>query len=296
MSRKYPVGTQDLSEVITGGYAYVDKTFFAHKLITQGKFYFLSRPRRFGKSLFLSTLFYLFKGKKEIFEGLFIYDKWDWSKTNPIIKISFSNIGHSEIGLPKAIENNLLKTAEEYQVELTGDSNGLKFQELIEKLDEQYGKVVVLIDEYDKPIIDYIDNDIPKAIENRGILKSFYSILKDADPHLKLVFITGVSKFSKVSIFSDLNNLQDITLNAQYSSICGISQIELETYFKGELQEYNAEKIKHWYNGYSWKGTERVYNPFSLVNFFSSGGDYQNYWRSAAAVCVRYANFSNELS
>lgn len=281
--RKYPVGIQDLSEVITGGYVYVDKTFFAHKLITQGKFYFLSRPRRFGKSLFLSTLYYLFKGKKEIFEGLYIEDKWDWSKTSPIIKISFSNIGHTEKGLYQAINDQLDKIAEEYDLIFRETTIGSKFQELIEKLDEKYGKVVVLIDEYDKPIIDYIDTDIHgsairKAIENRGILKSFYSILKDADPHLKLVFITGVSKFSKVSIFSDLNNLYDITINAEYSGICGITQNELESNFEEELQTYDAEKIKHWYNGYSWKGKETVYNPFSLVNFFSSGGDFQNYW------------------
>ncbi len=278
MSRKYPVGIQDLSEVITGGYAYVDKTFFAHKLITQGKFYFLSRPRRFGKSLFLSTLFYLFKGKKEIFEGLFIYDKWEWSKTSPIIKISFSNIGHSTAGLEKAIHDTLNENALQYGVEFTKQDFDQKFRELIQKLDEQYGKVVVLIDEYDKPIIDYIDNDIPKAIENRGILKSFYSILKDADPDLKLVFITGVSKFSKVSIFSDLNNLNDITLDSGYSGICGITQAELEHNFEEELKVYDAEKIKNWYNGYSWKGIETVYNPFSLVNFFVKNGDFQNYW------------------
>jgi hypothetical protein len=276
--RKYPVGIQDFDKLRTQNYVYVDKTYFVHRMADWGGYYFLSRPRRFGKSLFLSTLYYLFKGKREIFEGLYIADKWDWSQTNPIIKISFSNIGHSTSGLEKAIHYTLDENAKDYGIEFEQQNFDRKFKELIEKLDAKYGKVVILIDEYDKPIIDYIDTDIPKAIENRGILKSFYSILKDADPHLKLVFITGVSKFSKVSIFSDLNNLQDITLNAQYSSICGISQTELETYFKEELQEYDAEKIKHWYNGYSWKGAERVYNPFSLVNFFSSGGDFQNYW------------------
>jgi hypothetical protein len=276
--RKYPVGIQDFDKIRTQNYAYVDKTYFVHRMADWGGYYFLSRPRRFGKSLFLSTLYYLFRGKKEIFEGLYIEDKWDWTQTNPIIKISFSNIGHGEIGLYQSVENALITTAKEYGLELNSEGNGPKFKELIQKLDAQYGKVVVLIDEYDKPIIDYIDTDIPKAIENRGILKSFYSILKDADPHLKLVFITGVSKFSKVSIFSDLNNLWDITLNADFSSICGISQSELEAYFEEELKIYDPEKIKHWYNGYSWKGTESVYNPFSLVNFFSSNGDFQNYW------------------
>ncbi|TAG99119.1 MAG: hypothetical protein EAZ16_15155 [Sphingobacteriales bacterium] len=129
LKRKYPVGIQDLSEVITGGYTYVDKTYYAYKLIDEGKFYFLSRPRRFGKSLFVTTLEYLFKAKKEIFEGLYIYDKWDWSKTSPIIKIGFSSIGHTELGLYKAIENVLIKTAEQYEIHLEAENNSLKFKE-----------------------------------------------------------------------------------------------------------------------------------------------------------------------
>ena len=193
--RKYPVGIQDLSEVITGGYTYVDKTYYVYKMIDEGKFYFLSRPRRFGKSLLVTTMEYLFKGKKGIFEGLYIYDKWDWSKTNPIIKIGFSSIGHTELGLYKAIENVLLKTAEQYEIQLEAENNALKFKELIQKLNAKHGKVVVLIDEYDKPIIDYIEKDTAKALENRDILKSFYSILKDADPHLKLVFFAVVGVF-----------------------------------------------------------------------------------------------------
>ncbi len=281
--RYYPVGIQDFNKLRTLGYVYVDKTEYVWKLAELGGYYFLSRPRRFGKSLFVTTMEYLFKAGgnplyKEIFEGLYIYDKWDWTKTNPIIKIGFSSIGHTEIGLYKAIENALLETAAAYKIHLDAENNSLKFKELIQKLDAKYGKVVVLIDEYDKPIIDYIEKDTAKALENRDILKSFYSILKDADPHLKLVFITGVSKFSRVSIFSDLNNLQDITLNPEYSSICGITQEELEQNFPQELEVYGAAKIKQWYNGYHWKSGESVYNPFSLVNFFVSNGHFQNYW------------------
>jgi len=152
---------------------------------------------------------------------------------------------------------------------------------LILQLSSKYNKkVIVLIDEYDKPLIDYLDPDnLHKAIDNRAILKSFYSILKDADPHLKLVFITGISKFSQVSIFSDLNNLYDITLREDYNEICGISQRELEASFPQELSVYDKEKIRHWYNGYRWhlRG-EKVYNPFSLLNFFSGDGDFQNFW------------------
>ncbi len=283
MSRKYPVGIQDFSEIRTGGYIYVDKTHYVYKLVNESKFYFLSRPRRFGKSLFISTLDYIFRGHQELFEGLYIHQKWDWTQTNPIIKVSFSNISHKEKGLHQAIDDSLDETAKKYDIELQANFNSGKFKELIEKLSIQYGKVVVLIDEYDKPIIDYLGADdaeagIAKAIENRDILKSFYSILKDADPYLKLVFITGVSKFSKVSIFSDLNNLKDLSTDANYASICGINQQELEQHFIEELQVFDPEQIKKWYNGYSWGGPERVYNPFSLLNFFSGDGYYKNYW------------------
>jgi Predicted AAA-ATPase/PD-(D/E)XK nuclease superfamily len=282
MIQKYPVGIQDFSEVRTGGYVYVDKTSFIDTLIGQGKFYFLSRPRRFGKSLFVSALQYLFQGRKELFEGLYIEDKWDWSKTNPVIKISFSNIGHKTLGLEKAIQGSLDETAKSYGIAFTQEKIDQKFKELIQSLDAQYGKVVILIDEYDKPIIDYLGTDtatggVPKAIENRDVLKSFYSILKDADPHLKLVFITGVSKFSKVSIFSDLNNLTDLTIDASFSSICGISQEELEKCFVEELKIFDADKIKKWYNGYSWGGVTKIYNPFSLLHFFR-GKEFKNYW------------------
>jgi hypothetical protein len=277
MIQKYPVGIQDFSEVRTGGYVYVDKTPFIEALINQGKFYFLSRPRRFGKSLFVSALHYLFQGKKELFEGLYIEDKWDWSVTNPVIKISFSNIGHKSLGLEKAIQGSLDDTAKNYNVFLTKETIDQKFKELIEILDFQYGKVVILIDEYDKPIIDYLGTNTEKAIENRDVMKSFYSILKDADPHLKLVFITGVSKFSKVSIFSDLNNLTDLTIDNEFSTLCGISQEELEKYFVEELNFFDRDKIKKWYNGYSWGGNSKVYNPFSLLHFFR-GKEFKNYW------------------
>ena len=275
--RKYPVGIQDFSEVRKGGYVYVDKTMFIDKLFWHGKYYFLSRPRRFGKSLFLSTLDYLFQAKQDFFEGLYIYDKWDWTKTNPIIKISFSNIDHKGMGLMRAIEVELGKIATKYGIVLQSTTIGATFRELIESLFALHGSVVVLIDEYDKPIIDYLGTDTPKAVENRETLKAFYSILKDADPYLKLVFITGVSKFSRVSIFSDLNNLTDLTTDSGFAAICGISQAELERDFEEELRISDPEKIKKWYNGYSWGGNVRVYNPFSLLHFFR-GKEFKNYW------------------
>ena len=275
--RYYPVGIQDFSEVRKGGYVYVDKTMFVDRLFWHGKFYFLSRPRRFGKSLFLSTLDYLFQGREELFNGLYIHERWDWSKTNPIIKISFSNIGHKTMGLEKAIQAALNEIAKRHDIVFTKNEIDQKFKELIEILSAKLGKVVILIDEYDKPIIDYLGTDTPKAVENRDILKSFYSILKDADPHIRLVFITGVSKFSRVSIFSDLNNLTDLTTDSDFAAICGISQDELERDFTEELAVFDKQKIKKWYNGYSWGGNIRVYNPFSLLHFFR-GKEFKNYW------------------
>jgi hypothetical protein len=278
MIQKYPVGIQDFPEIRNNGYLYVDKTQFAHKLVEQGKFYFLSRPRRFGKSLFISTLECLFLAKKELFKGLYIEDKWNWEQTYPIIRMSFSNIGHKEKGLYRAIDDQLNRIAESHGITFRDDVISGKFKELIEKLSETRGKVVVLIDEYDKPIIDYLGDQTETALENRDILKSFYSILKDADPHLKLVFITGVSKFSRVSIFSDLNNLQDLTTNQFFSGCCGITQDELEMYFEKELQVADKERIKEWYNGYTWDLKTSVYNPFSLLNFFVQGYEFKSYW------------------
>jgi hypothetical protein len=280
--QKYPIGLQDFGGIRKNGYVYVDKTLHIHRLVTSYKYYFLSRPRRFGKSLLISTLECVFKGQKELFEGLHIYDKWDF-EPYPIIRISFSNIGYRTKGLLNAISGVLNEISSEYGITLSSEkadiANG--FKELIKSLYHKYNQqVVILIDEYDKPIIDYLDPEqLYLARENRGVMKTFYSILKDADPYLKLVFITGVSKFSQVSIFSDLNNLNDITLDQHYNEICGITQEELEANFSRELEVYDRAKIKEWYNGYKWhvKGCT-LYNPFSILNFFSKEGDFFNYW------------------
>jgi hypothetical protein len=280
--QKYPVGHQDFKKIITNDFVYVDKTRYVHQLLEKGGYYFLSRPRRFGKSLFVSVLYYLFKGEKALFEGLYIADKWTFEEY-PVIRISFSDIGYRTKGLTKAIADELKSITEKEKLLLSVELQTIdeKFKALIHALQAKYQKqVVILIDEYDKPIIDYLDQDqLPKARENRGILKSFYSILKDADPYLKLVFITGVSKFSQVSIFSDLNNLYDLSMKQDFNEICGISQAELEAYFPKELEVFDREKIRHWYNGYRWhiKG-DTLYNPFSILNFFASGGDFFNYW------------------
>ena len=282
--KKLPIGIQSFSELRKAGYLYVDKTDLIFQLATQGKYYFLSRPRRFGKSLLVSTLSHLFQGNKELFEGLWIYDQWDW-QTLPVIHLSFNNFGYKELGLEKALTQRLEKIANSFGISLSEEVNSLRFKELIEELHKLRGQVVVLIDEYDKPILDYLD-DVPKAEAHRELLKSFYSILKDADPHLRLVLLTGVSKFSRVSIFSELNNLNDLTIYSDYATLLGYTQDELEHYFADRLEQLAPQfggresllaQIKQWYNGYSWDTKHYVYNPFSILNFFAKKS-FENFW------------------
>lgn len=285
MKKRLALGRQEFSEVIGDNCIYVDKTQDIHRLINDGKYYFLSRPRRFGKSLLANTMKELFLGNKELFEGLWIYDKWNWEETYPVIKISFSNIDYSALGLERAIDEMLTDIAKEQNIELTKNSIARKFQELIKLLSEK-AQVVILIDEYDKPIIDYLD-DLDQAEENRKILKNFYSILKDLDKNIRFLFITGVSKFSKVSIFSDLNNLTDITIDENFSKIVGWTKEEILQYFPDYLkrleEKYKAwfpdimKEIITWYNGYSWDGISRLFNPVSIMNLLIKR-DFRNYW------------------
>ncbi len=285
MKKRLPLGNQEFSEVIGNNCVYVDKTETIYKLVTEGQYYFLSRPRRFGKSLLANTIKELYLGSKELFKGLWIYDKWNWKKKYPVIKMSFSSINHDVLGLKEALNNQLNTLASFYNILLKQKANALKFQELIIKLSEN-GQVVIIIDEYDKPIIDYIDN-LSKAEENRKILKNFYSVLKDLDKHIKFFFITGVSKFSKVSIFSDLNNLEDITIDDNFSQIVGWTKEEIEKYFPEYIQDIAKKyenvfpdimfEIQKWYNGYSWDGITKVYNPWSLMRLFKSQ-EFSNYW------------------
>ncbi|WP_337954084.1 AAA family ATPase [Hydrogenobaculum sp. Y04AAS1] len=263
-----PIGIQTFEKIRNSNYYYVDKTMFVKKL-ENGGYYFLSRPRRFGKSLFLDTLKEAFSGNKELFKGLYLYENWGWDKKYPIIKFDLSQAyPDTEENLIKSLDSFLKAVAKEHQITLEEEILGLKFKELIQKLYEKYNqKVVVLIDEYDKPILDVIE-DIEKARRNRDILKKFFEILKPSDPYLKLVFLTGVSRFSKVSIFSGLNQLNDITIDPSFATVCGYTQSELESVFHDRLKDFDKEKIKQWYNGYSWLG-ESVYNPFDILLLFS---------------------------
>ncbi len=275
-----PIGLQSFKEIRKNNYLYVDKTKQIYPLLS-GKYYFLSRPRRFGKSLLLSTLKELFLGSQDLFKGLWIENKWDWSQTHPVIHLKISSIDYQRLGLYEALSKEISAIAIELGVTLVETSLKDKFREVITKA-SQKEKVVILIDEYDKPIIDYLD-DSAKIRENKGILKEFYSIIKDADPYIRFLLITGVSKFTKVSIFSDLNNLDDLTLHPKYTNLCGITQVELEQYFAEPISELSAsnpnikEDIKTWYNGYSWDGVNRVYNPFSILRFMSTQS-FHNFW------------------
>lgn len=279
--KNLPIGIQTFHEIRDKekNYIYIDKTDLAHQLIDKGKYYFLSRPRRFGKSLFLDTLKDIFEGKKELFEGLYIYDKWDWERTYPVIKISF---GGGVIKSIKDLDRRILSIMKENQKRLNiecekiEDSSGC-FRELIELAYEKYNqKVVILIDEYDKPILDNItDKEVSKEI--RDGLKNIYSVIKDSDQYVKFAFLTGVSKFSKVSLFSGLNNLEDISLDARYATICGYTHNDVKETFEERLGDVDLDELKKWYNGYNFLG-EGVYNPFDILLFFSKDKIYSHYW------------------
>jgi hypothetical protein len=277
-----PVGQQYFKSIIKGNSIYVDKTKYIYELCHPlDKNYFLSRPRRFGKSLTLDTIAELFSGNKTLFKGLWIEDKWDWTDTYPVIRLSLDAISHEE-GLTEALNDALHDIAKTFKIKLRKKTPSSLFKELIEMVTEKTGKqVVILIDEYDRPIIDYIDPyNLEKANQQRDILKAFFSILKNASNHIRFLFITGVSKFARVSIFSDLNHLIDLTLNKKYAALCGYTQAELEHFFAPYLETMPAntlEQMKLWYNGYSWDGQTFVYNPFSVLNFFENQ-TYSNFW------------------
>ena len=210
MIKKLPLGLQDFRKIIENGFLYVDKTQYLYKLASNPGAYFLSRPRRFGKSITIATLHELFSGSRELFDGLWIQDKWDWSRKHPVLRISLTAISFQGLGLRPAIEQEFRQIAAKQNIALETQGVGAQFRELIYRMSAG-GKVVVLVDEYDAPIIHYIGTDVEKATENREVLREMYTVLKDSDAMVEFVFLTGVSKFSKTGIFSGLNNLTDLT-------------------------------------------------------------------------------------
>ncbi|RMH55807.1 MAG: AAA family ATPase [Candidatus Hydrogenedentota bacterium] len=283
--KKLPIGIQDFRELIDGGYVYVDKTEYLYRLISEGKVYFLSRPRRFGKSLLVSTLEQIFRGNRGLFEGLYIHDKIEWRK-HPVIKLDMTQLAYeSPEGLKQALMDHVRSVGEAYGLEISGRSPKDIFAALIKEL-SRTGKVALLIDEYDKPIIGALTKT-EECAAYREILKDFYGVIKGLDAYLKFVFLTGVSKFSRTSIFSDLNNLRDITMAEDYNEICGYREEDLERYFDGYFERFAEkhgvgkeailERFRTWYNGYSWNGGERLYNPFSTLNALADR-QFRNYW------------------
>ena len=289
---KYPIGIQDFEDLQRNGYAYVDKTNFVYKLADEGKYYFLSRPRRFGKSLFLSTLEAYFQGKKELFKGLAIYDlETEWKKY-PIFHIDLNTANFREKDSLYTVLNDYLTTWEsKYGTRESEATLALRFKGVIARAAEKEGcGVVILIDEYDKPILQTL-RDPELQAEHRAQLKAFYSVLKTQDRYIKFAFLTGVTKFGKVSVFSDLNNLTDISMDHRYISICGMTEQELLVNFKegiSELAEANEDnetetidKLRMRYSGYHFEeNSEEIYNPFSVLNTLANSR-YDDYWFKA---------------
>ena len=300
---KYPVGIQTFQNIINEGYVYVDKTDLIYSLVSEGKIYFLSRPRRFGKSLLISTLENYFLGRKELFKGLAIEKlETEW-KEYPVFRISFGTGRYSDVKtLPDVLNGMLSDWEAKYGIEKTSQDAGVRFRKILAEVHQKTGMpCVVLVDEYDKPIIDvlgsggFVEVDgekVSKESYNRGILKSFYASLKDADEDLRFVFLTGVTKFAKVSVFSGFNQPMDISLSPKYDTLCGITMQEEEQYFQTSVAELAmAEgitvdemraKLRRRYDGYNFsKRLRGVYNPFCLLNAFALG-NVENYWYSSA--------------
>ena len=285
----YPIGIQSFADVRTRGFVYVDKTALVYQMALRGKFYFLSRPRRFGKSLLVSTMEAYFLGKKELFKGLAIEKlETDWVQY-PVLHIDFNTGKYDkEADLDDFLNDLLAQWEQVYGSRPTEVNAELRFKGVIRRVYEQTGKqVVVLVDEYDKPLLNSIDNK-PLHDAYRNTLKAFFSVLKSLDACIRFAFITGVSKFSHVSIFSDLNNPDDITMDPRYVDICGISEQELHDYFDESIRELAdangmtfeeaCEKLRQQYDGYHfWQDSVGIYNPFSLLNTFAKKV-FSDYW------------------
>ncbi len=282
---RYPIGNQDFRTLREDGSVYVDKTEHICGVANAGSYFFLSRPRRFGKSLTVSTLNELYSGDRALFGGLWAHEHWDFTaRRRPVIWVRFANSGFQNVGLEAALHEIIDREAARHNVKASTRDLGtaLRFRTLMEAVAQTHtsGRCVVLVDEYDKPIIEYLD-DLPRARANRDMLRPFYGVLKDADPYIELVFVTGVSAFGKVSLFSDLNNIRQLTLDPLGYTLVGLTEGELDAYFLEQIAAtgYSREEIRQWYNGYTWGG-ERVYNPWSILQFLASGRR-DNYWSTS---------------
>ncbi|MBM6891360.1 AAA family ATPase [Bacteroides caecigallinarum] len=286
---KYPIGIQSFEKIRTNGYVYIDKTEYIYKMVQEGSAYFLSRPRRFGKSLLVSTLEAYFKGKRELFEGLDIEkEEREW-KVYPVLHIDLNAETYSEPSdIKTVLERHLNAWEDKYGRDTREQTLSDRFYGIIHRAYQTTGSpVVVLVDEYDKPLLQSIHNE-PLQQEYRAILKAFYGVLKSTDAYLKFVFLTGVTKFGQVSVFSDLNHLKDISQDARYGNLCGITPEELQKNFRQELIEFARKentsvenlctRMKSMYDGYRFNHTmQGIYNPFSLLNAMDAM-EFRSYW------------------
>ncbi|MDR3219801.1 MAG: ATP-binding protein [Dysgonamonadaceae bacterium] len=288
-----PIGVQSFEDMRSRNYLYIDKTEHVHRIATTGKTYFLSRPRRFGKSLLISTLHELYNGRKDLFEGLYIYDKWDWTQQYPVIRLDWILISReTPEEIERSLRNKFMRFARENDIHLYSDYASDCLEELIVELHRKTGKkVVVLVDEYDAPILDAIGKPGELIAAIKAKVQGIYKILKGTDDHLEKIFLTGVSKFAGLSVFSALNNPKDITLQKYYSTICGYTQEELEANFAEYIdvlaKEMNMpraaflDEMRERYNGFSWDGQSTVYNPFSILRVFDERR-FGNFWFNTA--------------
>ena len=281
MFRKYPIGLQNFEYLREEGYLYIDKTPIIHQLVTTGQMYFLTRPRCFGKSLLCSTIESLFKGSKHLFEGLWIYDKWDWTKTYSVIHLDFSQMVTEPTGFKASICERLERYAMKWGITLTQTNYMMQFRELIVKAGAKNG-VVVLFDAYDSPITDFLENS-DKIAANQEILENLYRVLKGAHHYIRFLLITGITPLNQGAYESSISHLDNITLTSHYGAIAGFTEREVEENFKQEIDALRKqtpkilEHIKGWYYGFTWNMQIWVYNPFSILSFMRDR-KFHCYW------------------
>ena len=293
--RQLPIGIQSFRRLREKDCYYVDKTTLIAKLIHRGEYYFLSRPRRFGKSLLIDTLRELFSGNEPLFRGLAIHDQWNWDETHPVVRLSFDGKNYEPGDLEGSILNQLAiieRNAGLDPAPSTFNGPG-RLMDLLDRLCHKTGKqAVVLVDEYDKPILDVLD-DPEQAEANRNYLRGFYGIIKGSADYVRFVFVTGISMFTKVSLFSGLNNLENISLDPTFAAICGYTDRDLDTVFAPELEGLDRDEIRRWYNGYHWLGEEKLYNPYDMLLLFR-GRQFKAHWYETGTPRMLYQKIVEE--
>ncbi len=279
--RPLPLGYQSFSDLRQDGCYYVDKTPLIRQMIDKGRYYFLSRPRRFGKSLLVDTLQELFEGNESLFEGLDIHPHWDWSVKHPVVRLTLDGVVSTPEKLEDSVSGQLHKIERNFNLERPPVKYAAeRLRYILFELHQVTGQqAVVLVDEHDKPVLDVLEDD-EKAKANRDGLREIYSVLKSAQKHIRFVFVTGITMFSKTSFSSGLNNLDNISLYPPLASICGYTDHDLDTVFAPELEGLDRNTIREWYNGYSWLGEDKLYNPHDILHLFRKRKFRTHWFRS----------------